>query len=202
MLPRSVPASVHKDPARYYLICPEPQLEPQRLYVRKNMANTETLLIIFIAITGFAVLLQACVLLGLFLTVRKAVNSANEQANEYRSKLMPIIDNSSHLLNSGTQLIGSVKDLVSATQTLVKDIQAPAQAAISEMESMTRDIHAQALQLQASVDEVAQKALRQADRVDNMTTSFLNGLDRFGSFLNEAVHVPIRQVNGVIAAAR
>lgn len=166
------------------------------------MANTETLLIIFIAITGFAVLLQACVLLGLFLTVRKAVKSANEQADEYRSKLMPIIDNSSHLLNSGTQLIGSVKDLVSAAQTLVSDIQAPAQAAISEMESMTRDIHAQALQLQASVDEIAQKARRQADRVDNMTTSFLNGLDRFGGFLNEAVQAPVRQFHGVVAAAK
>lgn len=166
------------------------------------MANTETLLIIFIAITGFAVLLQACVLLGLWLTVRKAVNSANEQASEYRSKLMAIIEGSSHLLTSGTQLIGSVKDLVSAAQTLVKDIQAPAKAAISEMESMTRDIHAQALQLQASVDQVAQKARHQADRVDYMTTSFLNGLDRFGIFLNDAVHAPIRQFNGVIAAAR
>lgn len=166
------------------------------------MANTETLLIIFIAITGLAVLLQACVLLGLLLTVRKAVKTANEQADEYRSKLMPIIDSSSHLLNSGTQLIGSVKNLVTTAQTLVKDIQAPAQAAISEMELMTRDIHAQALQLQASVDEIAQKARYQADRVDNMTTSFLNGLDRFGSFLNDAVHAPIRQFNGVIAAAR
>ena len=166
-----------------------------------NPAN-ETLLIVFIGITGLAVLLQACVLLGLLLTVRKAVKTANEQADEYRVKLIPIIDNSNHLLTSGTQLIGSVKDLVSTAQTLVKDIQAPVQSAITEVELMTRDIHAQALQLQASVDQVAQKARRQADRVDNMTTSFLNGLDRFGSFLNDAVHAPIRQFNGVVAAAK
>jgi methyl-accepting chemotaxis protein len=166
------------------------------------MANTETLLIVFIAITGLAVLLQACVLLGLWLTVRKAVKAANEQANEYRSKLIPIIDNSSQLLTSGTQLIGSVKDLVSATQTLVKNIQTPVQSAVTEVESITRDVHAQALQLQASVDEVAQKARRQADRVDNMATSFLDGLERVGGFLNEVVHMPVRQVNGVIAAAK
>lgn len=166
-----------------------------------NPAN-ETLLIVFIGITGLAVLLQAGVLLGLLLTVRKAVKIAHEQADEYRAKLLPVIDNSSHLLASGTQLIGSVKDLVSATETLIKNVQAPVQSAINEVESMTRDIHAQALQLQASVDQVAHKARRQADRVDNMTTSFLNGLDRFGAFLNEAVHAPIRQFNGVVAAAR
>lgn len=166
------------------------------------MVNTQTLLIVFEAITGFAVLLQACVLLGIFLTMRKAVKMANEQAEEYRTKLMPIIDSSGHLLESGTQLIGSVKDLVSATQNLVKGIEAPVQGAITELESMTRDIHAQALQLQANVDQVAQKARRQADRVDSMTTSFLNGLDRFGSFLNDAVHAPIRQANGILAAAR
>lgn len=167
------------------------------------MANsTETLLIVFIGITGLAVLLQAGVLLGLFLTVRKAVKVANDQADEYRAKLIPIIDNASHMLTSGTQLIGSVKDLVSATETLVKNVQTPVQSAVTELESMTRDIHAQALQLQASVDQVALKARRQADRVDTMTTSFLNGLDRFGVFLNDAVHAPIRQFNGVVAAAR
>jgi methyl-accepting chemotaxis protein len=166
------------------------------------MANTETLLMIFIAITGFAVLLQAFVLLGIFLTMRKAVKMANEQADEYRAKLMPIIDNSGQLLQSGTQLVGTVKDLVSSTQKLIKGIEAPVQGAISELESMTRDIHAQTLQLQANVDQVAQKARRQADRVDNMTTSFLNGLDRFGSFLNDAVHAPVRQFNGILAGAR
>jgi hypothetical protein len=35
-----------------------------------------------------------------------------------------------------------------------------------------------------------------------MTTTFLNGVDRFGSFLNEAVHMPLRQINGVVAAAK
>ena len=67
---------------------------------------------------------------------------------------------------------------------------------------MTHEIRAQVNQLQDSVDEVALKARHQVDRVDSMTTSLLNGVDRFGMFLNEAVHVPIRQVNGVVAAAK
>lgn len=159
------------------------------------MANTETLLIVFIAITGAAVLLQAAVLLGLFLTVRKAVKTANEQADEYRTKLTPLIE-------TGSQLINTANDLVASTQKFIKNIQPKVESTVTELAGMAGDIRAEAARLQASVDEVAARARHQADRVDGMTTSFLNGIDRFGHFLNEAVHMPIRQVNGVVAAAK
>lgn len=158
-------------------------------------SNLETLLIVFVALTGLAVLMQACVLLGIFLTVRKAVQVGKEQADEYRTKITP-------LLATSRELVGTAKDLISATKDLVSGLQPQLEAAAAELSGMARDIHTQANHLQVSVDEVAQKARRQADRVDGMTTSVLNGLDRFGSFVNEAVHVPIRQVNGVMAAAK
>ncbi len=163
---------------------------------RENiMPNTETLLIIFIAITGLAVLLQAGILLGLWLTVRKAVHAANEQADEYRSKLTPLLD-------TGSQLLNTASDLISSTQKLIKNIQPQVESAITELAGMARDLHAEAARLQTSVDEVAARARYQVDRVDGMTTSFLNGVDRFGHFLNEAVHMPLRQINGVVAAAK
>jgi len=159
------------------------------------MANTQTLLIIFIAITAAAVLLQAGVLLGILVTVRKAVKSANEQADEYRAKLTPLID-------TGSQLIHTANDLVASTHKLVTNLQPQIEATVIELAGMARDIHAEANRLQTSLDEVAARARHQVDRVDGMTTSFLNGVDRFGHFLNDAVHMPIRQINGVVAAVR
>ncbi len=155
--------------------------------------NTELLLIL--AGVTIAVLLQAGVLLGIFLTMRKAVQTAKEEADSYRSKLSPLLETSSQLINTG-------KELVEATQNLVNNLRPPLEAAVSELAHMTHDIHSQVNRLQDSVDEVARKARHQADRVDNMTTSFLNGMDRFGMFLNDAVHAPIRQVNGVVAAVK
>ena len=149
---------------------------------------------ILVGVTA-AVLLQAFVLLGIFLTMRKAVQMAKEQSDEYRAKLTPIIETSSQLIATG-------KDLVAATQTLIKNVQPQVESAVAEVANMTHDIRAQVNQLQNSVDEVARNARHQADRVDRMTTSFLNGLDRVGSFVNEAVNVPIRQVNGVVAAVK
>ena len=150
---------------------------------------------IFIGITAIAVLLQASVLLGIFLTVRKAVQAGKEQADEYRAKLTPIIDGSS-------KLIDTANDLVSSTQSMIKAIRPQLEIAATELANMASDIHAEANQLQASVEEVALRARQQVDRVDGMATSVLNGLDRFGGFLNEAVHVPIRQLNGIVAATK
>lgn len=158
-------------------------------------ANVELLLMVFIGIAAFAVLLQAGVLLGIFLAVRKAVQTAKEEADEYRSKLTPVIQSSSELIRIS-------KDLVSSMQVLVEDLRPQIEAAAGELAAMTRELHAQANELEASVDEVREKARHQVDRVDAMTTSALNGLDRFGSFLHQAATLPVRQLNGVVAATK
>lgn len=159
------------------------------------MQNVNTEMLLILAAVTIAVLLQTGVLLGIFLTMRKAVQSAKEEADEMRGKLTPIIESGSQLINTGNSLVASAQALIEALKT-------PLQTAATELETMTREIRAQVNQLQDSVDEVALKARHQVDRVDSMTTSALNGLDRFGTFLNEAVHMPIRQVNGVVAAAK
>jgi hypothetical protein len=161
------------------------------------MANTnlETLFIIFIAITGLAVSLQAGVLLALFLTVRKAITTARERTEGLESKLIPVLEHSHKFLSAG-------HELVTLTRDLVAKLDPPLQSVAAELEVMSKDIHAQVTRLQTSVDDVTQMARRQTDRVDGMTTSFLNGLDRFGSFVNQAIDVPIRHASGVVAAAK
>jgi methyl-accepting chemotaxis protein len=157
--------------------------------------NLETLLIVFIAITGAAVLLQACVLLGMYLTMRKAVQTGKEQADEFRSKIVPVLDSSKEFLGIAKALLGTAQDLI-------KQLEPKLDSAASDLAGMARDLHVQTYRLQVSADEIAQKVRRQADRVDGMTTSVLNGVDRFGNFVNEAVKVPVRQVSGIMAAAK
>lgn len=154
-----------------------------------------TLLTIFVPLTGLAVLLQASVLLGIFLTVRKAVSKAREEGGEFRGKLEPVLDTMKELMEI-------TKGLLASSQGLIAKLGPRLESAAVEMDAMVQDLHAQASRLQASIDEVALKARHQADRVDGMATSLLNGLERLGSFVNEAVAVPIRQINGVVAAAK
>jgi methyl-accepting chemotaxis protein len=165
-------------------------------------SNIETLLMIFVGITAVAVLLQACVLLGIFLTVRKAVQRGQDQADDVRARLIPFLDSSKELMESGKDVVKLAKNLIKSADTLIADLEPRLESAATELADMVRDVHLQANRLQASVDEVAGKARRQVDRVDQMATSTLNGLDRFGSFVNAAVNLPVRQLSGVIAAAR
>jgi methyl-accepting chemotaxis protein len=165
-------------------------------------SNIETLLMIFVGITSVAVLLQACVLLGIFLTVRKAVQRGQDQADDLRTKLIPVLDGMKELMESGKDVVKLAKGLIKSADTLIADLEPRLESAATELADMARDVHLQANRLQASVDEVAGKARRQVDRVDQMATSTLNGLERFGTLVNEAVNLPVRQLSGVIAAAK
>jgi hypothetical protein len=165
-------------------------------------SNTEMLLMIFIGITAVAVLLQACVLLAMFLVMRKALAAGKEEAAEFRAKLVPVIDSSKILLDSGHEVIRSAKDLVNGAHSMIAGLSPHLESAATELEEMARDIHRKANQLQVAVDEVTLKAQRQVNRVDQMATTTLNRLERFGSLVNDAVNVPVRQLSGFIAAAK
>ena len=56
-----------------------------------NLDN-QTIQLIFIAVTALAVLLQAIILLAIFVTVRKAARSVREEVEDLRSSIMPIVD--------------------------------------------------------------------------------------------------------------
>jgi methyl-accepting chemotaxis protein len=105
-------------------------------------------------------------------------------------------------MESGQDVIKTVKDFIKTASSMITDLEPHLQSAATQLADMARDIHQQANQLQGAVDEVAVKARRQVDRVDHMTTSTLNGLERFGSFVNEAVNLPVRQLSGIVAAAK
>ena len=173
------------------------------------MPTSNTLELIFIGITAVAVLMQAFLLLGIYLTVVKAVQSMNEKVGElkddaaaFRSTITPVMNEAKELMVTARDVVATVKTVMASTRTLIEELEPRLESAATDLADIARDIHVQANQLQASVDEVARKARRQADRVDGMATSVLNGLERFGSFVNQTVSVPVRQVSGVVAAAK
>ena len=150
--------------------------------------NTDTILTVLVAITGLSLLLQLLVLLGILMAVRKGMKVAEEKANEFSASLRPIISTSSELLQRTNSIIGDLEPKLST--------------AAADMAEMVRIAREQTMRLQYSLEEINQRALHQAARVDGMATSVLNGLDRVGHVVNEAVSIPVRQVSGVIAAAR
>jgi hypothetical protein len=138
----------------------------------------------------------------MFLIMRKAVAAGKEEVADLRTKLIPVLDGSKELMDSGQDVIRLSKDLVKGAHSLITDLEPHVKSTATELSDMARDVHRQANQLQVAVDKVAFKAQRQVDRVDEMATSTLNRLERLGNLVNDAVNVPVRHLSGVVAAAK
>src|SRR5215831_6109491 len=98
--------------------------------------NLDVLFIIFVAITGLAVSLQAGVLLALFLMVRKALTSMRERSEGLESKLLPVLEHSHNFLSAGQELVTSTRDLIAKLDPRL-------QSAAADLEVISKDIHAQ-----------------------------------------------------------
>jgi hypothetical protein len=60
--------------------------------------NTETILIIFVAFTGIAVLLQACVLFAIFISLRKTAKSVLEATEDFKVTVLPMVHSTRDLV--------------------------------------------------------------------------------------------------------
>lgn len=152
------------------------------------MSNTDTILIVMAVIMGISVLLQIGFLIGLAVMGGKALKMTKEYGDEFRAELTPTLHHAHELLQTTKDLIARIEPRLDAAATDLAEI-----AHIANEE--TRKI-------QVSADEIAERIRRQAERMDGITTSALNGMDRVGHVVNAAVNLPIRQVSGVVAAVK
>lgn len=150
--------------------------------------HLDTILIIMVAIFGVSVLLQLIVLGGAAIAMSKALKAAKEYADDMRGKIEPVLHSSHELLEK--------------TRTLMARLEPKIEAAAGDLADITRTAREETTRISASMDEINERIRRQAERVDEMTTSALNGVDKVGHVLNVAVSTPARQVSGVVAAAK
>src|SRR5215469_8226743 len=77
-------------------------------------------LTLFIALTGIAVLLQAGVLLAMYLTMRKTTSQVQALMSEVRTKVMPNIDQAQQIIADIRPKIEVIAENLRDTSTTVK----------------------------------------------------------------------------------
>jgi hypothetical protein len=143
--------------------------------------NTEVILIIFVAFTGGAVLMQACVLLAIYVSLRKTAKSALETSEDFKTTVLPMVHSTRALVDRITpQILTISTDLAELLATLKKETHG----------------------VSFSAAEIMERINRQSERLDGMLTNGLNAVDRAGVVVESAVAAPVRQVNGILAAIR
>jgi ABC-type transporter Mla subunit MlaD len=141
----------------------------------------ETIELILIAVTAAAVLLQAFVLLAMYLALKKSSRSIVEQIEDLKTSITPFVDNARGFLERvGPKVEGSAADIA----------------------DVTRRLRVQAAEVEASAAEIQEFVRKQTSRIDEMLSGLLDSVDRASNYVVDVVSGPVRQVSGVLASIR
>lgn len=134
-------------------------------------------LTVFIALTGFAVLLQACVLLAIYLAMRKSSERMEALATEVKTKVMPTVEHA---------------------QQMLTDVRPRLQVIVQNMESATTVIRSQVERMDATVNDVIDRARLQIIRGDELLTRTLDRVEQTSEVVQKTVVSPVRQLSGLM----
>lgn len=152
------------------------------------MTDTNTLLLVICAVTGVSVLLQLGFLIAIAIMGSRAMKMAKESGEEFRTLATPVLQHT--------------RELLEASKNLLARLEPRLDAAASDLAEIAQVAREETHKIQASADEISERIRKQAERMDTMTTTALNGVDHVSHFLDAAVNVPVRQVSGVLAAVK
>jgi methyl-accepting chemotaxis protein len=134
-------------------------------------------LTIFIALTGIAVLLQAGVLLAMYLAMRKTTNDLQALAGEVRTKVMPSIDQAHQIISDLRPKLDVIAENVKDTSSTVKG---------------------QVQRLDATVNDMVDRARLQIIRADELLSRTLDRVEHTSEVVQKTVVSPVRQISGLM----
>jgi methyl-accepting chemotaxis protein len=137
----------------------------------------ENLTPLFIALTGVAVLLQAGVLVAIFVVLRKTSTKMEALATEVKTKVLPTIAQAEAMLAEIRPKVENIARQVEQSTTMVRD---------------------QVERVDATVNDVVDRARLQIIRADEMFTRTLDRVEQTTEIVHRTVISPVRQVSGLV----
>jgi uncharacterized protein YoxC len=157
---------------------------------RPNM-NHETIELAGIGVAALALLMQAIILLAIYLGIRKATKSLKEDFDDMRSSVMPIADNTREMLARLSALTPKVEALLPKVESTVTDAA-----------DLARRYRAQMVDVEAAVEDILERVRKQTIRVDGMFTDTMDTVEKASVFVTETVSKPVRQLSGLLAGLK
>jgi methyl-accepting chemotaxis protein len=134
-------------------------------------------LTVFIALTAIAVLLQAGVLLAMYLTMRKTTQRMEALATEVKTKVMPTVEQAQEMLNAARPKV---------------------QGIVEDLESAAKLVRSQVERVDATVNDVMDRARLQIIRGDELLTRTLDRVEQTSEMVQKTVVSPVRQFSGLL----
>ena len=132
---------------------------------------------IFIGLTAAAILLQAGILLAMFLAMRKTSARMEALAAEVKTKILPTVDQAQQMLT----------ELRPKVQTIVENV-----------EDSTKVMRAQLQRVDATVNDVVDRARLQIIRADELLSRTMDRVEHTSEVVQKTVVSPVRQISGLM----
>jgi methyl-accepting chemotaxis protein len=124
------------------------------------------------------VLLQAIVLLAIYLTMRKTSARLESLAEQVQTNVMPVVRETSALLSSSR---GKIEEVV------------------SDIASTTSMVRGQMERIDATLSDVIDRARLQVIRADEVVGRTLDRVDEVSEAVHHKVISPVRQLSGIVS---
>lgn len=134
-------------------------------------------LTIFIAVTAAAVVIQAGILVAMYLAVRQSGARMEALASEVRTKVLPTAE---------------------LAQSMLAEARPKLETIITNLSDSSTILRAQLERLDATVSDVVDRARLQVIRADELVGRTLDRVEQTTDLVHKTVVSPVRQVSGVV----
>jgi len=132
---------------------------------------------IFVALTGIAVLLQAGVLLAMYIAMRKSTQQVEDLVNEVKIKVMPT---------------------VAQAQEMIVTLRPKVETIVANVAESTTTLQAEVKRVDATVNDVIDRARLQVIRADELLSRTLDRVEHTSEIVHKTVVSPVRQISGIV----
>lgn len=132
---------------------------------------------LFIALTGLAVMLQAGILLAMYLAMRKSSARIEAIATEVKTKVLPTIEQA---------------------QTMLTEVRPRLQVIAANLEHTSTTVRSQVERMDATVNDVVDRARLQVIRADELLSRTLDRVEQTSDMVHKTVISPVRQLSGLM----
>lgn len=137
----------------------------------------ENLLIVFIFVTGLAVVIQAGILVAMFVAMKKTSAKVEMLAEEVKSKVLPTAELAHSMMSDLRPKIETLVDNVSVSTTMMR---------------------AQLERVDAALTDIIDRTRLQVIRADEFVTGTMDKLEETREVVTRTVVSPVRHISGLM----
>jgi hypothetical protein len=132
---------------------------------------------VFIALTGIAILLQAGILVAIYVAIRKSSTHMEALATEVKTKVLPAVEQAEAMLREFRPKLQVIADNLQHSTTVLRD---------------------QVQRADATVKDAVDRGRLQIIRADELLTRTLDRVEQTSDMVHNTVVSPIRQLSGLM----